>query len=434
MGPIRPECPEVLQQTSEKPKAEIQQDATFDLVMAELLTALMPMPQKDSLPDQQAEAKGEGDAAAPKMSASILIPVLNEATVSSMPTVLISMPQVDSLPDQQGEAKGQGDAIPAQTSANLLIPALNEATVSAVKDTGRNTLPEALPLSTEQGDKVKTALPERTPVQHKALQGKDDAAIADVLTTLFKADGNDSEGKHAPFLEALKPRPEEQRAPGPKDLTAPDDKDPSGTNEKNVTSMERAQKIAEDMAFIESTVKGNPREAGETVTMPGKDQSPDPALALISGRAEPLSGAAGPADAVPAARFQAASGTAHVEGHKFVITRHDGTSIEISLQPEGLGRLDIELVLDKGVVHAQIQASHAVGKELVEQNITEIMNTLAQEGIAIGGFSVSLKQGRDAGSEGMKQGYQKGNMNHTTGREPAPVADNGNQGVISIFV
>jgi len=34
----------------------------------------------------------------------------------------------------------------------------------------------------------------------------------------------------------------------------------------------------------------------------------------------------------------------------------------------------------------------------------------------------------------MKQGYQKGNMNHTTGREPAPVADNGNQGVISIFV
>ncbi len=98
----------------------------------------------------------------------------------------------------------------------------------------------------------------------------------------------------------------------------------------------------------------------------------------------------------------------HVEGNRFVITRLDGTSIEISLQSEGMGKLDIGLVLDKGVVNAQIQASSAAGKELVEKHMPDIVNALAQEGIAIGGFSVSLKDDRNdfSGSQGQSQGHQ----------------------------
>ena len=434
MEPMRPECPEVLPQTSEKPKAETQQDATFDLIMAELLKALMPTQQKEVLSDQKGEASDQGDEAFPQISASLLIPALSEAPVSSQPKALISRPQKEVMPDQQAETSGQGDATPSQMSANLVITTLNAVPVSISGETGPGTMPEALPLSAEQGDEVQKALTEGISVQHQALQGKDDTAITDVLTKLFKAEGKDSEGKDAPFLEAMKTESKEQRTPDLKGLPAQGDYDKSGMKVKEMVSLQETKKIMEDMAFMESTVKSSPREVGETVTMPGKDQSSDPAFALISGRAEPLQGAAGPANAVLAVRSQAALGTAHVEGHKFVITRHDGTSIEISLQPEGLGKLDIELVLDKGVVHAQVQASHAAGKELVEQNITEIMNTLAQEGIAIGGFSVSLKQGRDTGSEGMKQGYHKGNKDHASEREPAPVVHNGNQGVISIFV
>jgi flagellar hook-length control protein FliK len=168
--------------------------------------------------------------------------------------------------------------------------------------------------------------------------------------------------------------------------------------------------------------------------LPDNGQSSDPALAAFAGRIDHLHSAAEPAGAMPAHRVQAPSGAMHVEGHKFVITRHDGTSIEVSLQPEGLGKLDIELVFDKGLVNAHIQASHEAGKELVEQNMTEILNILAQEGITIGGFSVSLKQGRDAEPEGMKRGFQRRNDEDAARGEEAIIRKNSRQGVISIFV
>ncbi|MBI5849229.1 MAG: flagellar hook-length control protein FliK [Nitrospirae bacterium] len=126
----------------------------------------------------------------------------------------------------------------------------------------------------------------------------------------------------------------------------------------------------------------------------------------------------------------------HVEGNRFVITRMDGTSIEISLQPEGLGKLDIGLVLDKGVVNAQIQASSAAGKDLVEKHMSEIVNALAQEGIAIGGFSVSLRDGRSdfSWSQGQNQGHQiQGEtvMTKEYINQPRPLIG---QGKVSIFI
>jgi|GEM_PF-5872683 len=92
-----------------------------------------------------------------------------------------------------------------------------------------------------------------------------------------------------------------------------------------------------------------------------------------------------------AIRPEALSASANADGARFIITRHDARSIELTLHPEGLGKLDIGLVVEKGVLHAQIQASHPAGKELVEKNISEIINALGQEGIMVGGFSVSLR-------------------------------------------
>ncbi|MEW6417090.1 MAG: flagellar hook-length control protein FliK [Nitrospirota bacterium] len=78
----------------------------------------------------------------------------------------------------------------------------------------------------------------------------------------------------------------------------------------------------------------------------------------------------------------------------FIITRRDGTAIEVSLEPDGIGKLDIHLSLDRGLVNAKIGVSETVGKELIERNIHSIVNALHNEGINIGSFSVHLKDRR----------------------------------------
>jgi flagellar hook-length control protein FliK len=77
-----------------------------------------------------------------------------------------------------------------------------------------------------------------------------------------------------------------------------------------------------------------------------------------------------------------------------IITKRDGTAIEVSLEPDGIGKLNIHLSLDRGLVNARIGVSETVGKELIENNMHSIVNALHNEGINIGSFSVHLKDKR----------------------------------------
>ncbi len=70
-----------------------------------------------------------------------------------------------------------------------------------------------------------------------------------------------------------------------------------------------------------------------------------------------------------------------------------GNRLAVSLEPEGLGKLNINLSLDRGMVNAQIQAADPAAKNLLENNMQQIMDTLMREGLNVGGFSVSLKHG-----------------------------------------
>jgi flagellar hook-length control protein FliK len=93
------------------------------------------------------------------------------------------------------------------------------------------------------------------------------------------------------------------------------------------------------------------------------------------------------------------------EGHVIIPDKQDYTavegkkgdaSIEVSLEPDGLGKIDIELVLDRGVINGQINASETVGKEMIERNLDSIMRVLINEGLQVGSFSVSLQNNRSA--------------------------------------
>ena len=90
----------------------------------------------------------------------------------------------------------------------------------------------------------------------------------------------------------------------------------------------------------------------------------------------------------------------------FVVTGQDTKSIEVRIEPEGLGKMDIRLILDKGHVNAHINAAESLGKAAVEGNLPGIISKLADEGINIGSFSVSLGNGKK--ERGWREGAGSG--------------------------
>ncbi|MBA4393439.1 MAG: hypothetical protein C0407_07785 [Desulfobacca sp.] len=80
----------------------------------------------------------------------------------------------------------------------------------------------------------------------------------------------------------------------------------------------------------------------------------------------------------------------------FSIKKHSPSSMEVSLEPDGLGKMNIELKLTDHHLNAQIMVNDSIGKELIEKNLPELLSELGKGGLQIGQFSVSLKnQGRD---------------------------------------
>ena len=84
-----------------------------------------------------------------------------------------------------------------------------------------------------------------------------------------------------------------------------------------------------------------------------------------------------------------------LKDHYFSVKKQTSSSMEISLEPAGLGKLDIELNLNQDRLQGQIMVNDKAGKELIERNLPQLLTDLTREGLQIGGFTVSLKnQGR----------------------------------------
>jgi len=83
-------------------------------------------------------------------------------------------------------------------------------------------------------------------------------------------------------------------------------------------------------------------------------------------------------------------------GQTFIIRKHSPSSMEISIEPDGLGKLDIELNLIQDRIHGQITVRDSQGRDLIENNLPQLLSEMVKEGLQVGEFSVSLKnQGRD---------------------------------------
>ena len=71
----------------------------------------------------------------------------------------------------------------------------------------------------------------------------------------------------------------------------------------------------------------------------------------------------------------------------------DGNRLAVKFEQEGLGKLDIDLRLNKGMINAHIQATDDSTKTLIENNMQQLVDSLLKAGLSVGGFSVSLKGG-----------------------------------------
>ena len=93
----------------------------------------------------------------------------------------------------------------------------------------------------------------------------------------------------------------------------------------------------------------------------------------------------------PAPIRQQAVEPAELFDHTLSIVK-DGSRLVVRLEPDGLGKLDINLSLEKGIVNAQIQVSDDTVRNLIENNVQQMVSALLKEGLSVGGFSVSLNQ------------------------------------------
>jgi flagellar hook-length control protein FliK len=111
----------------------------------------------------------------------------------------------------------------------------------------------------------------------------------------------------------------------------------------------------------------------------------------------------------------------------------DGSRLAVKLEPDGLGKLDINLRLDKGMISAQIHVSNDAAKNLLENNMQQMVNALAGEGLSVGGFSVSLnhKGASDGSAEG---GQDSGNNTRLPLQTVGEVGTADARGLVSIFV
>ena len=169
----------------------------------------------------------------------------------------------------------------------------------------------------------------------------------------------------------------------------------------------------------------------------GAAPAPDPASPTVSpaaGHARPAPETAHPARPAAAAPAAPLQKSFEVGENAFVLTRRSDTSVEVTLSPPGVGKLEIEVVLDKGVINANITAADPAGREAIERSLPQIVQTLANEGMSVGGFTVSLKGGGNQEGNAKQAG---GASKKEAGRADAPAAVRSaseRTGLVDIFV
>ena len=141
----------------------------------------------------------------------------------------------------------------------------------------------------------------------------------------------------------------------------------------------------------------------------------------------------------PVGNVRPASATAGTEAFDGKVTvTNDGTRLAVTMEPEGLGKLQIDLRLDHGSINAQINVADQATRSMIERRSHEIVQALMQEGISVGGFSVGLRgngsgQGPEQNQLSGGHGEQQPGADHVGVESITPAAMQSDR-LVSIFV
>lgn len=67
------------------------------------------------------------------------------------------------------------------------------------------------------------------------------------------------------------------------------------------------------------------------------------------------------------------------------------SKLGVNVEHDILGKLNINLNMEKGILNVHINTSEKVTREFIENNIQHIIDSLAKDGVTVGGFSVGLR-------------------------------------------
>jgi len=73
-----------------------------------------------------------------------------------------------------------------------------------------------------------------------------------------------------------------------------------------------------------------------------------------------------------------------------LILDSEGNKIRVSLEPDGIGRVEISLSAQKGLINGHINVQDPLSKEVIARNIHTLSEMLQKEGINIGNLTVDL--------------------------------------------
>ncbi len=81
----------------------------------------------------------------------------------------------------------------------------------------------------------------------------------------------------------------------------------------------------------------------------------------------------------------------------------------VSVEHENLGKLNISLSLEKGMVNVHINASDHAVREIIENNMQQIIDSLNKDGVSVGEFSVGLRdqRGHETNRSSLKNGQDR---------------------------
>jgi len=167
----------------------------------------------------------------------------------------------------------------------------------------------------------------------------------------------------------------------------------------------------------------------ESATALHQDQSSVQHQAVVAAPAKGMNSAE-----VQAPRVTVSNPTEQFD-HKVSIVRN-GNRLAVQFEPDGLGKLDIDLRLDKGIVNAQIRVSDESTRSLIEGNMRQIMDGLMKEGLSVGGLSVALRE--NGSGDRQNNGWNGEGQNAQNANEPSPAGEVTRsltaRGLINIFV